>query len=449
MRLYRFVWITLFLSGLALSACAPAAATPSGPANTAAPQSQPTATDAAQAPSATAADPALPTATAAKPLAPDQDPYPTSAAPTLQPTLPAATVSELPDASLFVWAPFSSGLTRPTDLADVGGGRLLVLEQPGLVRVVENGTLLPQPFLDIRDRVGSGGNEQGLLGIALHPRYAENGQFFLNYTNLNGDTTVSRFSASGGSADPGSEQILLTVNQPYANHNGGSLAFGPDGYLYIGMGDGGSAGDPQNYGQDMGALLGKLLRIHVDAGDPYAIPADNPYADGSGGRAEIWASGLRNPWRFSFDRATGDLYIGDVGQNAWEEIDFQAAGTPGGVNFGWRYREAANPYSDGQPPAGLALTDPVAQYPHSEGCSVTGGFVYRGAALPELNGVYLYGDYCNGRVWGLLRLADGSWQNRTMFETGAFLSSFGQDASGELYALDQRAGALLVLRRAE
>ena len=319
----------------------------------------------------------------------------------------------------YAWAPLVSGLLRPTDLVDIGGGRLLVLEQPGRVRVIADGLLLPDPFLDLTSRVGSSANEQGLLGIALHPDFAANGFFFLNYTNLQGDTVVARFQASsdpdGAQADPGAEKILLTIKQPYANHNGGSLAFGPDGYLYIGMGDGGSGGDPQGNGQNLTALLGKILRIDVDGGDPYAIPADNPFPDGQSGAAEIWAYGLRNPWRISFDRANGDFYIGDVGQNQWEEIDYLPAGAPAGANFGWNYREGANPYQ-GEPPAGMELVEPVAQYQHPEGCSVSGGFVYRGAALPEFNGIYIYGDYCNGRIWGLLRQGDGGWANQFLFE---------------------------------
>jgi len=369
--------------------------------------------------------------------------------PTASPPAPAQeNVADFPDPRAFIWQTVVSGLERPTDLADAGEGRLLVLEQPGRVRLVLDGGLQADPFLDITDRVGAQGNEQGLLGIAFHPRFAENGFFYLDYTNRAGTTVVSRFQAlaDGMRADPASEKILLTIEQPYANHNGGSLAFGPDGMLYIGTGDGGSAGDPQGNGQKLTTLLGKLLRIDVDGGDPYAIPADNPFADGQRGRGEIWAYGLRNPWRFSFDRLTGDLWIADVGQNAWEEINFQPAGAPGGVNYGWNFREGAHPYR-GEPPAGLSLTDPVAEYPHPEGCSVTGGFVYRGEKLPEFYGVYLYGDYCNGRVWGLLRQPDDSWQSRLLFETGTYLSSFGEDASGELYLLDQRSGSVLTLTR--
>ena len=430
------------LAVLVLAACSPAPApgvTPPSP-------TPPPAASATGAPEPTATS--LPPTASPTPLIPTatetSQPEPTAV------TAPGtASVASFPDPQGYTWAPLVSGLQRPTDLTDIGGGRLLVLEQPGRVRLIADGLLLPDPFLDLTSRVGSSANEQGLLGIALHPDFAANGFLYLNYTNLEGNTVVSRFLAptgTDGRADPGSEKILITIAQPYANHNGGSLAFGPDGYLYIGMGDGGSGGDPQGNGQNLTALLGKILRIDVDGGDPYAIPADNPFADGQSGRPEIWAYGLRNPWRLSFDRATGDFYTGDVGQNQWEEIDYLPAGAPSGANFGWNYREGANPYQ-GEPPAGLQLVEPVAQYQHPEGCSVSGGFVYRGAALPEFSGIYLYGDYCNGRIWGLLRQADGSWANQFLFESGALISSFAQDNAGELYLLDHRTGSVLVLVR--
>jgi len=319
-------------------------------------------------------------------------------------------------------------------LAQAGdsSGRLFVLGQAGLVHIVQAGQLLPGTFLDIRDRVGSKANERGLLGLAFHSRYSENGYFYVNYTDLNGDTVVARFSVSGdpNRADPASEVRLLQIPQPYENHNGGSLVFGPDGYLYIGTGDGGSGGDPHGNGQSLDTLLGKILRIDVDHGDPYTNPEGNL-------KGEIWAYGLRNPWRFSFDRLTGDLYIGDVGQNAWEEVDFLPAGSPGGANFGWNYREGTHPFAD-SPPAGLELIEPVAEYDRSAGVSVSGGVVYRGAALPGLYGVYLYGDYGTGRVWGLLRNPDGSWQNRLLFESGANITTFGEDEAGEVYLADRK-----------
>ncbi len=433
----------LILTGLALAACSPQAT----PQPTSA--AQPVASETAP-PEATSAptQAALASATLAPSPTPAATLMPTSA-PTLTeaPTTEmASNVGEFPDPKQYGWSPLISGLERITALADAGDGRMLALEQPGRIRLIENGSLVDQPFMDIMDRVGSQGNEQGLLGIALHPNYAVNGLFYVNYTNTRGTTTIARYQAADDrtSADPASEKVLLTVEQPYANHNGGSMVFGPDGDLYLGLGDGGSGGDPLGNAQKLTTLLGKVLRLDVDEGDPYNIPADNPFADGQQGRAEIWAYGLRNPWRFSFDMATGDLYIGDVGQNQWEEIDFLPAGSPGGANFGWNYREGANDYQGGVP-AGLQLVEPVAQYQHPEGCSVTGGYVYRGQALPEFSGVYLYGDYCSGRVWGLLHMPDGSWQNQFLFDTGAFVTSFAQDRSGEVYLLDQRAGAVLKL----
>jgi glucose/arabinose dehydrogenase len=313
---------------------------------------------------------------------------------------------------------------------------LFIIEQAGLIQLWKDGALLDQPFLDIRDRVGSDASEQGLLGLAFHPRYTENGYFYVNYTDKNGDTHIARFTAAAQNpdqADPTSEVQLIFQPQPYANHNGGSVVFGPDGYLYLGLGDGGSGGDPQGNAQSTQTLLGKVLRIDVDGGNPYVIPPDNPFA-GGGGLPEIYAYGLRNPWRISFDSLTGDLYIADVGQNQWEEIDFLPAGSTPGANFGWDFREGLHPFEgDSQ---GQALLDPVAEYDHSQGCSVTGGFVYRGSNLPEWQGVYLYGDYCSGRVWGLLRTPDGSWQNELLFETGYNISSFGVDQSGEVYLVD-------------
>ena len=350
----------------------------------------------------------------------------------------AVTVSALPVASNYRWEPVVSELENPIGFENAGdgSGRLFIVEQAGLILIWKDGALLDQPFLDIRDRVGSNSSEQGLLGLAFHPRYTENGYFFVNYTDKNGDTHIARFSVSAQEpdrADPASEEQLIFQPQPYPNHNGGSVVFGPDGYLYLGLGDGGSGGDPQGNGQSTQTLLGKILRIDVDAGDPYAIPPDNPFV-GGGGLPEIYAYGLRNPWRFSFDRLTGDMYIADVGQNKWEEIDFLPAGGPPGANFGWNLREGLHRFEGVS--LGNDFIDPVAEYDHSLGCSVTGGFVYRGASLPEWQGVYLYGDYCSGRVWGLLHNPDGSWQNALLFETGSNISSFGLDQSGELYLVD-------------
>lgn len=318
---------------------------------------------------------------------------------------------------------------------------MFIIEQVGRIRIVQNGQLLQTPFLDIVNQVGSEGNEQGLLGLAFHPDYKNNGDFYVNYTDKNGNTVIALFHAHGDLADPSSESKLLNVKQPFQNHNGGGLAFGPDGYLYIGLGDGGSQGDPSGNGQNINTLLSKLLRIDVDRGHLYAIPADNPFANG-GGRSEIWAYGLRNPWRFSFDRATKDLYIADVGQDTWEEIDFLPAAVGAGLNFGWNYYEGSHLYQ-GTPSDGGKFQMPVAEYSHAEGgCSVTGGYVYRGA-MTEWQGVYFYGDFCTGKVWGLVNLQNG-WQSQVLFETGLNITSFGQDTSGEIY-LAERGGGILRL----
>ena len=299
--------------------------------------------------------------------------------------------------------------------------------------------MIEAPFLNIEDRVNNGSNEMGLLGLAFHPNYAQNGYFFVNYTGSGGDTFISRFQVSGDPnvADSSSEINLLRISQPFPNHNGGGLDFGPDGYLYAGLGDGGAAGDPFGNGQKTDTLLGKVLRLDVDSAEPYAIPADNPFG------SEIWDYGLRNPWRISFDQLTGDLYIGDVGQGSWEEIDIHLAGEPGGINYGWDFREGAHEY-DGVAPAGL--TDPIAEYSHAEGgCSVTGGYVYRGS-MPEWNGIYLYGDYCTGYVWGLLKSDDG-WQSQLMFQSGVRITSFGQDEAGEVYLVSDDSGVYQLVRK--
>jgi glucose/arabinose dehydrogenase len=365
--------------------------------------------------------------------------------------IPTDQVIAFPDPAGFTWAQVVSGLNKPLGMATPPNdpNKMFVLEQAGTIRVVQNGSLLPDPLLDITDRVGSAGNEQGLLGIALHPDFASNGYFYVNYTDTNGNTVIARFHVSqsdANRADPNSEKVLLHVDQPFPNHNGGSMVFGPDGFLYMGLGDGGSAGDPHGNGQSVNTWLGKLLRVDVNSGDPYAIPPSNPFANG-GGKPEIWAYGLRNPWRFSFDRLTGDLYIADVGQNSWEEIDFSPAGSPGGADFGWNYREGAHAFR-GNPPADAKLIEPVSEYSHADGCSVTGGYVYRGQALPEFRGIYLFSDYCSGKIWGLLRAADGSWSSNVLFDnTGYNVTSFGQDNQGEIYLIDQGSGSILRLQK--
>lgn len=351
-------------------------------------------------------------------------PAPTSA-PTDSPIQPSQPVTAFPNADEYTWQVIASSLDSPVDLQADGSGRLFVVEKIGHIHIIENGQLLETPFLNIEDRVNDSSSEMGLLGLAFHPNYAQNGYFFVNYTGRGGDTFISRFQVSSDPhrANPDSEVNLLRVNQPFPNHNGGTLQFGPDGYLYAGLGDGGAANDPFGNGQSLNTLLGKILRLDVNSAEPYAIPPDNPFGD------EIWAYGLRNPWRMAFDPLTGDLYIADVGQNAWEEINYLPAGAPGGVNFGWDYREGAHAF-EGDAPAGL--TEPVAEYSHAEGgCSVTGGYVYRGG-MPEWNGIYLYGDYCTGFVWGLMQV-NGAWQTRLLFDTDFNISSFGQDQNGEIY----------------
>jgi glucose/arabinose dehydrogenase len=343
--------------------------------------------------------------------------------------------------------PTTDGLRRPVFLTHAGDERLFIIEQVGRIWIWQDGELLTTPFLDIVSSVDSRGNEEGLLGLAFDPNYAQNGYFYLNFTASDSTTRVARFSVSAQDpnlADPRSRLELMVVEQPYDNHNGGMLAFGPDGYLYIGLGDGGSAGDPLNAGQDDSQLLGKLLRVDVSQGDQYAIPADNPFLEDPEARPELWATGLRNPWRFSFDRLTGDLYIADVGQNAIEEVNFQAADSPGGQDYGWRYFEGSYNYQN-PPRDKTPFTFPVAEYQHGQHCSVTGGYVYRGETLPDLNGVYLYADYCSGVIWSL-RQQDGIWQTRVWMDSNFNITSFGEDAAGEVYILsDNPAGVYRIV----
>jgi len=354
-------------------------------------------------------------------------------------TATPASTTTFPDPNAYTWQMIISGLQRPVDLQPDGSGRLFVIEKSGRIRIIQNDQLIETPFLDITDRVGSGGNEQGFLGLAFHPQYAQNGRFFVNYTDKLGDTVLARFQVSSDPnvADPNSEVKILGVDQPFANHNGGGLVFGPDGFLYAGLGDGGSQGDPFGNAQNTGVVLGKILRLNVDSAEPYAVPADNPFGN------EVWVYGLRNPWRFSFDKLTSDLYIGDVGQNTWEEIDFLPAGSPGGTNYGWNFREGAHDYKGGGP---AGMVDPVAEYSHPEGgCSVTGGYVYRGS-MPEWNGIYLYADYCTGMIWGLIQ-SDGGWQSQALFDLDVTITSFGQDSSGELYILSDSGGVFRLVHQ--
>jgi glucose/arabinose dehydrogenase len=359
--------------------------------------------------------------------------------------------------------PVAADFLRPIAGAAVedGSGRVLVAEKSGRLWWVSpaaarssNGAAVDDAarglVVDLRDRVNDGASEQGLLGVAPHPAFASNGRLFLSYSAADDATVVVELATevTGLTADPDSEREVLRIAQPARNHNGGHIAFGPDGYLWIGTGDGGRAGDPWNNAQDPAELLGKMLRIDVDGERPYAIPADNPFVAEPGFRPEIWATGLRNPWRYHFDRATGDLYVGDVGQNVWEEIDFEAAGDPGGRNYGWRLMEAGACFEPERncDPEGVT-TPPILEYAHGggNGCSVTGGTVYRGLEQPVLWGLYLYADYCSGRIWAAAPGAqpDSPWREAVVFDSGRAIASFVEDERGELYVLDDAGGELL------
>ena len=330
-----------------------------------------------------------------------------------------------------------TGLASPVFVTDPGDGRLFVVEQRGTIRIAESGTIRTTPFLDVTALVRLG-SERGLLGLAFDPSFAENGKFYVNYTDLSGDTVIERYSVSSDPslADPSSGELVLRIDQPFANHNGGHLTFGPDGMLYIGTGDGGSGGDPLNSGQTLSTLLGKMLRIDVSGPLPYSIPVTNPFFSEPAARSEIWAYGLRNPWRYSFDRGTGDLYIGDVGQNAIEEIDFQPSSSPGGENYGWRRMEGSRCFNPSTGCNDGSLVLPILEYDHSQGCSVTGGYVYRGTTRPALEGIYFFGDFCSGRLWGARRDEQGTWASAILLETGLTVSSFGEDSRGNLYLID-------------
>lgn len=371
-------------------------------------------------------------------ILPESSPSSLPPSPTVTPEPQKPYAEQFPDPSQYTWQQVATGLNKPIGIAHTNdqSGRLFIIEQAGLIKILKDGNLLPQPFLDISSQV-SCCRERGLLGLAFHPNYVQNGYFFVNYTDRDGNTVISRFSCSDNPdlADPASEVTLLHVEQPYPNHNGGSVVFGPDGFLYFGLGDGGSGGDPHGNAQNNNSLLGKILRINIDSGDTYSIPTDNPFVSG-GGAPEVWLYGLRNPWRFSFDRLTGDMFIGDVGQDAWEEIDYYPAGSLGGSNFGWNYREGLHPYRKDAPPAGTTMIDPFAEYDHSQGESVTGGYVYRGEALPAWQGIYLYGDFASGKIWGLIPSPTGVWQNELLFETQSAITSFGEDEQGEIYFTD-------------
>jgi glucose/arabinose dehydrogenase len=336
-----------------------------------------------------------------------------------------------------------SGLSEPVDLQSAPGdtSRLFIVEKTGTIRVFQGGALRPRAFLDISSRV-SGGSEQGLLGLAFHPQFAANRRFYVDYTDLSGNTHVVEFLAAPGlDSASTTEREILFVTQPAANHNGGQIAFGPDGYLYIALGDGGGGGDTYHNGQNLASLLAKILRLNVDVGTPYSIPPDNPFVSQAGDKGETWDYGLRNPWRFSFDRANGDLYIADVGQDTYEEVDYEPHGA-GSRNYGWNIMEGLHCYPPGAGCNQAGLTLPVVEYKHESGaCSITGGYVYRGSDIPELNGTYFYGDYCSGLLRSF-QIDQGravnaqDWTTTLRTQSGgamAGLSSFGQDARGELY----------------
>lgn len=359
------------------------------------------------------------------------------------PTLPQGTGARLLE--------IASGLSFPLYLTAPpnDGQRLFIVEKTGAIRIVKDGTLLATPFLDLSAQV-SAGSEQGLLGLAFDPNYASNGRFFVHYTDPDGNTRVSSFqvSANPDLANAGSEQVILTATQPYANHNGGQLVFGPDGLLYLGLGDGGSGGDPQGRGQDRSDLLGSILRLDVQAGSSYTVPPDNPFIGQAGVRPEIWSYGLRNPWRFSFDRGTGDLYIADVGESQFEEVDVSpAAGGAGkGVNYGWNIMEGKHCFGTGQcDQAGLTL--PAYEYTHAQGCSITGGYVYRGSAIPALQGLYFFADFCQGWVRSF-RYIGGVADEVTdwrVLQPGGSITSFGEDAAAELYLMTSSGRVLKIV----
>jgi hypothetical protein len=332
----------------------------------------------------------------------------------------------------------AGSLGRPVDVAHAGdgSGRLFIALQTGVILVHDGRDLLDTPFLDISRRITCCGG-RGILGMTFHPRYRRNGIFFVAFTNRKGDAVVARYSVSADPnvADPATEEVLLVVPQPYPGHNNGDIAFGPDGFLYVATGDGGAEGDPDDRAQNLGSLLGKILRIDVDRASPYAVPDDNPFRETPGAQGEIWAYGLRYPWRFSFDRETGDLFIGDVGEHEREEIDFQPAESPGGENYGWRRMEGTRCF---EPPTDCddgTFSAPIVEYEHDVGCSVIGGFRYRGPPVATLSRFYLYGDFCSGRIWGARPDSGGQWRSTLLARSDLSIVSFGEDESGNVYAV--------------
>ncbi|MCB0736556.1 MAG: PQQ-dependent sugar dehydrogenase [Bacteroidetes bacterium] len=355
---------------------------------------------------------------------------------------------QLANAQKLTLTEFATGLKNPIGIENCGDERLFILEQPGTISIInENGEKETTPFIDLTSKIKSSGNEQGLLGLAFHPRYKVNGYFFVNYTNTSGGTTVARYQVSNdvNVADASSEKIVLSVTQPYSNHNGGHLAFGNDGCLYIGLGDGGSGGDPQNNAQNTNSMLGKMLRLDIDTEKPYQIPANNPFVEDENVLDEIWSIGLRNPWRYSIDKLTGNWWIADVGQDKWEEIDFESAESNGANNYGWRCYEGSYEYNTNNCEAASTYTKPIFEYKNENqtGCSVTGGFVYRGAKYKSLFGKYVFTDFCTGNIWTIT-------QNGNVFKdsllgkfTAFNYSTFGQDQYGELYLAERSNGKIM------
>jgi len=347
---------------------------------------------------------------------------------------------------------FANGLTRPLDITNAGDDRLFVVERGGEIKIIEaDGVVLPIPFLDIDDIVFNASNqdERGLLGMAFHPDYATNGYFFVNYIDNSGNTNIARYQVDDSDpnlANVDSRELIMLIDQPVWNHNGGCLKFGPDGYLYIGMGDGGSGNDPDNYSQNRTSLLGKMLRIDIDNGLPYTIPTDNPFAGDDFTLDEIWAIGLRNPWRYSFDRETGDLWIGDVGQNAIEEVDFQLANSPGGENYGWRcYEGTSFTNNSSMSDCQEDFVEPIYEIQHSGftgPCSLTGGFVYRGTKYSELYGKYICADYCTGEFFIVEENDQGGWSGSEVAQFPHDVSTFGEDSAGELYIASFSSGRI-------
>ena len=345
--------------------------------------------------------------------------------------------------SAFTLELYASGFEDPVGVVDPNDGseRLFVIEQGGKVRVLTGGAPLETPMLDLSDKVSTS-SEQGLLGLALHPDFAVNGEVFVNYTDVEGNSVVARFRISDdepNQIDPNSAETILTLDQPFPNHNGGHLVFGPDGFLYIGFGDGGSSGDPEGNGQNPFTWLGSILRIDIDRTSDdraYAIPADNPFADGSAGAPEVFIYGLRNPWRFAFDPANGDLFIADVGQNAIEEVTWLPSGQQAGANLGWDRFEGSTCFDTADCDATGTIL-PAFEYDHGFGCSVTGGVVVRNS-IPALEGVYLFADFCSGLLWGIGRDANENWSASDPVETGLNVSSFGTTAAGDVLVIHHR-----------